>query len=489
MDGGEPKVHVNRHGSVDIRGLSGSIVPEQPQRSSGGGMQTSLDQLRAIFSQASSAQAAAADSAPSPPPAPAARPSPPPARQVASSSTTSSSYAFSSQQRRSAASHSEELQRQLAMQQEKNDALIDQLHVLEAHRVGLLREKAESQTKLRQALFVCETKTTEVVELTRSVETLRSTVVQSEEDGKRVGDSASRMEWELKGLRSANAEAQRRAEESARTRVELNSALERTTVENAQLHSEIDASRGTAESRAATLAEQLRDATEELQRLRAEREPLLESERAKTAELAHSKSLLHDATRVVGAERRRVAELQEQTRADEEATRDAKVRTASLRTEVTQLRATDAILREEAKAARAQADELERSARASQRRTDELRRAVRSLELIKERNEAELASLRAALEKANEARAADRRAFESDLAGFQAEAERATATFRAVEADNTAQRAAQTEEYARQQVSSVSFVLFLFWFAHSCWSILFLLISDVFFFFFFLYCP
>ena len=72
------------------------------------------------------------------------------------------------------------------------------------------------------------------------------------------------------------------------------------------------------------------------------------------AELAHTKSLLHDATRVVGAERRRVAELQEQTRADEEATRDAKVRTASLRTEVTQLRAADAILREEAKAARAQ---------------------------------------------------------------------------------------------------------------------------------------
>lgn len=78
---------------------------------------------------------------------------------------------------------------------------------------------------------------------------------------------------------------------------------------------------------------------------------------------------------------------------------------------------------------------------------------MRSLELINERNEAELASLGAALEKANEARAADRRAFESDLAGFQAEAERATATFRAVEADNTAQRAAQTEEYARQQAA------------------------------------
>jgi hypothetical protein len=350
MDEAQPKVHVNRHGSVDIRGLGGPIVPDQPQRSSGGGMQTSLDQLRAIFSQASSAQAA--DSAPSPPAAPAARPSPPAARHAASSSM--SSHAFSSQQRRSAASHSEELQRQLAMQQEKNDALIDQLHDLEAHRVALLREKAESQTKLRQALFVCETKTTEVVELTRSVDILRSAAVQSEEHGKRAGDSASRMEWELKGLRSANAEAQRRAEESARTRVELNATLERTTVENAQMRSEIDASRTATESRAATLAEQLRDATEELQRLRAEREPLLESERAKTAELAHTKSLLHDATRVVGAERRRVAELQEQTRADEEATRDAKVRTASLRTEVTQLRAADAILREEAKAARAQ---------------------------------------------------------------------------------------------------------------------------------------
>ena len=449
----QPQVHVNRHGSVNIRSHGGFVGAARPSASTGG-MQTSLDEMRAIFSRASATAAPAAA-----------------AEQTSSSSSTTTTTSSSTQlavvasrtlavvaphvalsaARRTNATHSEELQRQLTAQQEKNDALTDQLLELEGHRVALLREKQENQTKLRQTLYVCEQKTAEASELSRRLELLRVAAAQQEDESKRASDAATRLEWELKGMRTVQAEATQREEKMARERVEMVAALDRCQRENATLRGELDATRDSSTALEAELKEQLLNATEELGRLRAEREPLLESERAKTTALAHTRTLLDDTQRVVAAERRRVAELQDAMRADEIATRDAKVRLASLQTEVVQLRAGDAILREDAKAARAQADELAKAQRANQQRTDVLRRAVRTLEVANVRAAADLEAARAALAKANEARSADRRTFESDLAGFQAEAERATATFRAVEADNTAQRAAQTEEYARQQ--------------------------------------